>query len=105
MPTHESVCFTEIRQLWKKVKEQGPETQISSSITEHPGFQSICLDVWVLQMAYCAYRQQTAKTLRETKVFVNADLSYLCLTALAVVPILYDILMNCFPSSPKHFHR
>ena len=37
-----------------KVKEQGPETQISC-VTEHPGFQLICLDVWVLEMAY--YRQ------------------------------------------------
>ena len=41
----------------------------------------------------------------ETKVHVNADLSYLCLTALAVVPVLYEIFMYCFPSSPKHFHR
>ena len=58
MPTtHESVCCTEIGQLWQKVKEQGPETQISC-ITEHPGFQSICLDFWVLETAYYAYRQQ-----------------------------------------------
>ena len=48
---------------------------------------------------------KTAKPLRETKVHVNADLSYLCLTALAVVPVLYEIFMYCFPSSPKHFHR
>ena len=26
--------------------------------TEHPGFQSTCLDVWVLETAYYAYRQQ-----------------------------------------------
>ena len=32
---------------------------------------------------------KTAKPLRETKV--NADLSYSCPTALAVVPVLYDI--------------
>ncbi|CAH3133018.1 unnamed protein product, partial [Pocillopora meandrina] len=29
-----------------------------SCITEHPGFQSICLDFWVLETANCAYRQQ-----------------------------------------------
>lgn len=29
-----------------------------SCITEHPGFQSTCLDVWVLETAYHAYRQQ-----------------------------------------------
>ncbi|CAH3128123.1 unnamed protein product, partial [Pocillopora meandrina] len=33
------------------------ETQISC-ITEHPGFQSICLDFWVLETANYAYRQQ-----------------------------------------------
>ncbi|CAH3031869.1 unnamed protein product [Pocillopora meandrina] len=44
MPTtHESVCCTEIGQF---------------CITEHPGFQSICLDFWVLETANCAYRQQ-----------------------------------------------
>ena len=36
---------------------------------------------------------KTAKPLRETKVYVNADLSYLSLTALEVVPILYEIFM------------
>ena len=35
---------------------------------------------------------KTAKPLRETKVYVNADLSYLCLTALEVVPVLYEML-------------
>ena len=44
-------------QLWQKVEEQWPETQISC-ITEHPGFQSICPDVWVLETAYYALRQQ-----------------------------------------------
>ncbi|CAH3141628.1 unnamed protein product [Pocillopora meandrina] len=44
MPTtHESVCCTEIGQF---------------CITEHPGFQSICLDFWVLKTAKYAYRQQ-----------------------------------------------
>ena len=58
MPTtHERVCCTKIGQLWQKVEEQWPETQISC-ITEHPGFQSICPDVWVLETAYYAHRQQ-----------------------------------------------
>ena len=29
-----------------------------SCITENRGFQSTCLDVWVLETAYYAYRQQ-----------------------------------------------
>ena len=52
----ESVCCHEIGQIWQKIEEQ-TEVQMSG-ITEHPGFQSTCLDVWVLQTAYYAYRQQ-----------------------------------------------
>ena len=29
-----------------------------SCITEHPGFQSTCLDVWVLATTYYTFRQQ-----------------------------------------------
>ena len=58
MPTaHESVCCAEISQVWQKVEDQRPEIQMSC-ITEHPGFQSNCLDVWVLEAAYYAFRQQ-----------------------------------------------
>ena len=45
-----------IGQIWQKIEEQ-TEVQMSC-ITEHPGFQSTCLDVWVLETAYYAYRQQ-----------------------------------------------
>ena len=49
----ESVCCHEIGQIWQKIEEQ-TEVQMSC-ITEHPGFQSTCLDVWVLETAYFAY--------------------------------------------------
>ncbi|CAH3032035.1 unnamed protein product [Porites evermanni] len=52
----ESVCCHEIGQIWQKIEEQ-TEVQMSC-ITEHPGFQSTCMDVWVLETAYYAYRQQ-----------------------------------------------
>ena len=52
----ESVCCHEIVQIWQKIEEQ-MEVQMSC-ITEHPGFKSTCLDVWVLKTAYYAYRQQ-----------------------------------------------
>ena len=39
----ESVCCHEIGQIWQKIEEQ-TEVQVSC-ITEHPGFQSTCLDV------------------------------------------------------------
>ena len=59
LTSHESVCCTEIGQVWQKVEEQRPETQLSC-ITEHPGFQSTCLDFWVLETAYYTYRRFTA---------------------------------------------
>ena len=51
VPTaHESVCCTEISRDWQKVEDQRPEIQMSC-ITQHPGFRSSCLDVWVLETA------------------------------------------------------
>ena len=60
--TDESVCCTEINQVWQKVEDQ-PETEMKC-ITEHPGFQSTCLDIWVLDTAYYAYRQSTAQIIK-----------------------------------------
>ena len=41
MPTtRESVCCSEIGQLWQKVEERGSETQISC-ITEYPGLVNL----------------------------------------------------------------
>ena len=58
MPTtDESVCCMEIEQVWQKVLDQRPESHMRC-VKEHPGFQSTCLDVWVLETAYYAYRQQ-----------------------------------------------
>ncbi|CAH3137428.1 unnamed protein product, partial [Porites lobata] len=40
-------------------QQQSQQTEVQMScITEHRGFQSTCLDVWVLETAYYAYRQQ-----------------------------------------------
>ncbi len=53
MPTvEESICCEEI----EKVKEK-MELETVCCITSHPGFQSVCLDVWVLQTAYYSLRQ------------------------------------------------
>ncbi|XP_074607768.1 uncharacterized protein LOC141860533 isoform X1 [Acropora palmata] len=58
MPTtDESVCCMEVEQVWQKVVDQRPESHMKC-VTEHPGFQSTCLDVWVHETAYYAYRQQ-----------------------------------------------
>ena len=71
MPTtHESVCCAEIGQIWQKVEDQKPEVQMHC-ITEHPGFRSNCLDVWVLETAYYAFRQQHGSDNRSGHEYVN----------------------------------
>ena len=47
----ECVCCNEISQIAAKKGEH-------LCIIGHPGFQTVCLDVWVLQTAYFSYRQQ-----------------------------------------------
>ena len=48
----ECVCCKEIPQMVNKItiEEVG-------CITLHPGFQSVCLNQWVLEAAYYSYRQ------------------------------------------------
>ena len=51
MPTaHESVYCAEIGQVWQKVEDRRPQIQMKC-ITKHPGFQSTCLYVWLLETA------------------------------------------------------
>ena len=40
-----------------KVDELDESSVSVECITEHPGFATVCLDVWVLQTAYYQYRQ------------------------------------------------
>ena len=46
---HECVCCYEIESVNEKMEESSNEIHC---ITEHKGFQSVCLDIWVLQTAY-----------------------------------------------------
>ena len=41
--------------------EHSHEEQLDC-IADHPGFASVCLDVWVLETAYYQYRQQEEQT-------------------------------------------
>ena len=51
----ECVCCREIVEVRAK-RDEGNSTEIAC-ITQHPGFSTVCLDVWVLQTAYYQYRQ------------------------------------------------
>ena len=57
MQSHrECLCCQEVQVVMNKLSEAG-DTQLTC-ITEHPGFASVCLNIWVLQAAYSQYRQQ-----------------------------------------------
>ena len=59
MPTAiECLCCSEITEMMNK-----RSTEEVGCITLHPGFQSVCLNTWVLQTAYYSYRQQYGEML------------------------------------------
>ena len=54
MPTsRECVCCCEVEKIVMKKQEGSSEV---ACITEHEGFQHVCLNTWVLQAAYFTYR-------------------------------------------------
>ncbi|XP_033114230.1 uncharacterized protein LOC117114640 [Anneissia japonica] len=55
MTTKESKCCNEIPIIVSKMEKVGMAGQC---ITTHPGFTSICLNEWVLQISFLSYRQQ-----------------------------------------------
>ena len=62
MPTpEESVCCQEIDAISNKICSFTPESDIESTpihcITEHEGFEAVCLNPWVLQAGFYSYRQ------------------------------------------------
>ena len=55
MPTSiECVCCREMDEVVHKIKENDTEVDC---ITSYEGFQAVCLNQWVLQAAYFAYRE------------------------------------------------
>ena len=54
--SRECVCCKEIIKMVEKIDEvEGPV--LCTCITQHSGFEAVCLNVWVLQTAYYQYRQ------------------------------------------------
>ena len=47
-------CCKEIEQMVHQITEEDSSV---SCITEHPGFDPVCLNTYVLQTAYFAYKQ------------------------------------------------
>lgn len=53
----ECLCCREIQTILNKLSNTGDTSSQVRCITEHPGFSSVCLNIWVLQAAYSQYRQ------------------------------------------------
>ena len=55
MPTPvKCLCCQEIEAIVSKIA--GSETTNLQSITEHEGFEPVCLNVWVFQVSFYTYR-------------------------------------------------
>ena len=64
----ECVCCSEIREIVDKRNDVPQGVTPVRCITEHPGFQNVCLDVWVLQAAYHTYCQHYGSRSHHTSV-------------------------------------
>lgn len=53
--SRECICCCEIDRISAKKEEGGDEV---TCITDHVGFEPVCLNVWVLQAAYFTYRER-----------------------------------------------
>ena len=73
----ECVCCSEISQVVEKKSSEGVEC-----ITQHPGFQSVCLNPWVLQTAYYSYRQQYGESAVEGAI--NEYVKHMCMLVCAL---------------------
>ncbi len=61
----ESVCCCEIDSI---VEKKGENESDITCIVNHDGFDPVCLDVWVLQMAYTAYKHKYGEPDEEKEV-------------------------------------
>ena len=56
MPTaRECVCCKEVEKVVDVIASTDP---IVECVTSHPGFEPVCLNTYVLEVAYFQYRQQ-----------------------------------------------
>ena len=53
----ESRCCRESEPFWKLAEDLQPRPDDITCLTQHPGFEGCCLNPFVLQIAYLAFRQ------------------------------------------------
>ena len=57
----ESICCQEVDAVRNKIFEDVREERLQAEprcIKQYPGFEAVCLNVWVLQTAWLQYKQQ-----------------------------------------------
>ena len=85
----ECTCCSEFSQFCDKNREAVETGEVAEApvcITQHPGFQAVCLNKWVLQTAWYQYKQQysqsgmlpIANLSDGAGVFLAKKLEYLC---------------------------
>jgi hypothetical protein len=75
MPTVlQCVCCKEISKVTDVIEELN-DGQLTC-ITSHPGFDPVCLNTYVLQTAYCQYRQQYGVEVWPNKIYVCLGFPY-----------------------------
>ena len=73
----ECLCCTEVKKVRVVVKQYHSRTgQTDWCVTDHPGFKSVCLDVWVLHTAYQQYRMDYSADLSMFPKEDNKKYSY-----------------------------
>ena len=74
----ESVCCREIEKVVEKIGKLDVQC-----ITQHEGSEAVCLNVWVLQMAYFVYKQRHGHMNRTDQELVEINFRLECMTCLS----------------------
>ena len=97
-PSTECICCKEIATIVSKIGEAIGDDPVTC-ITEHLGFEGVCLNVWVLQVAYYQYRQEHGSSSSPPSLH-----EYGCTCNIALsIPINYvqEIQIYCLSAANK----
>jgi len=66
--SEECFCCSEIDRCQEKLEELDEEEwQACMCITEHPGFKTVCLDIWVLETAAVGFKTRQKRSYTELR--------------------------------------
>ena len=66
----ESMCCREVDPFWALVETLNPRPDVTC-LTLHPGFEGCCLNPFVLQVAYLAFKQEHGPLQASTHEYVQ----------------------------------